>query len=84
MPFSRDIKVKIGRLDDMDHIIEDMEGVITLDVHTARANDRCGGAHASTKIRFLALNTARIGTKTNVIPVCIRIRLSYNALLCML
>jgi hypothetical protein len=71
MPFPRDIKVKIGRLDDMD-------GVITFDVDTACANDRGGGAHASTKIRFFALNTARIGTKTNVILVCIRISLSYK------
>ena len=70
MPFSREIKVKIDRLNDM-------EGFITLDVDTgARANDRGGGAHASRKIRFSALNTARIGTKTNVILVCIRISLS--------
>jgi hypothetical protein len=58
-----------------------MEGFITLDVDTARANDRGGGAHASTKIRFSALNTARIGTKTNVILVCIRISLSYKRII---
>jgi hypothetical protein len=59
-----------------------MEGFISLDVDTgARANDRGGGAHASTKIRFFALNTARIGTKTNVILVCIRISLSYKRII---